>query len=131
MTKSISTETAGPPNWKQTEPASISVASADPFNFMNRSLEKWEDEGGAPRQDSMHSEYGKRIENDGFWTIYHVFTGSPATIGGDLMQGMNAQDALDQMTRTNSDNSRRRTADTGMSKKRILAAWWFRLTKYL
>jgi hypothetical protein len=130
MTKSFSTDLAGLPNWKQREPAPISVPSPDPFNFMNRALENWDDEGGAPAQDSMHSEYGKRVEPDGSWTIYHVFSGIPATIGGNLMDDMNAKDALDQMTNTNTGNYTRRAARPKNLKARFLAAWWVRLTKY-
>jgi hypothetical protein len=102
----------------------------DPFDFTVRALATWDDEGGRPSLDSMHSEYGKRIELDGSWTIYHVFTGGPATIDGDLMQGMNARNALDQMTKNNSDNSSRRAARPQILKARFLAAWWVRLTKY-
>jgi hypothetical protein len=102
----------------------------DPFDFLVRAHAVWDNEGGAPRQDSIHSEYGKRIEADGSWTIYHVFSGVPATIGGDLMQGMNSNDALDQMTKTNLDNTRRRAVPTGTWKGRFLAAWWVRLSKH-
>ncbi|SHN16956.1 hypothetical protein [Roseibium suaedae] len=130
MTRSFSTDPAELPGRKQSEPAPISASSPDPFNFMNRALENWDGEGGAPAQDSMHSEYGKRVEADGSWTIYHVFTGSPATIGGNLMQDMNAKDALDQMTKTNAGNSTRRAAHTKILKARFLATWWVRLTKY-
>lgn len=130
MTKSVSTEKSELPNWKQSEPAPFLVLSPDPFNFMNRALENWDNEGGAPVQDSMHSEYGKRVEADGSWTIYHVFTGSPATIGGDLMEDMNAEDALDQMTKTNADNSTRRAARAKTLKAQFLATCWVRLTKY-
>ncbi|EAV40991.1 hypothetical protein SIAM614_29716 [Stappia aggregata IAM 12614] len=97
---------------------------------MVRAHAVWDDEGGAPRQDSMHSAYGKRIEADGSWTIYHVFSGVPATIGGDLMLGMNSNDALDQMTKTNLDNFRRRAVPLGILKGRFLAAWWVRLSKH-
>jgi hypothetical protein len=97
---------------------------------MIRAIEMWDDEGGAPAQDSMHSEYGKRIEADGSWTIYHVFTGSPATIDGNLMQGMTAKNALSQMTKNNSDNSSRRAARLDILKVRLFATWWSRLIKY-
>ncbi|WP_346907112.1 hypothetical protein [uncultured Roseibium sp.] len=130
MTSSVSTDTAGPPNRKRSEPAPKSVSSPDPFYCMNRALEQWDGEGGAPAQDSMHSEYGKRVENDGSWTVYHVFTGGPATIGGDLMQGMNAKNAQDQMTRTNADNTIRRAGRAKILKTGFWAAWRARLTKY-
>ena len=130
MTKSVTIESAGLQNWKQSESGPISASYPDPFNFMNRALENWDDEGGAPSQDSMHSEYGKRVETNGSWTIYHVFTGSPATIGGNLMQNMDANDALDQMRKTNADNSIRRASHSKILKVQYLAAWWARLTKY-
>ncbi|WP_150497784.1 hypothetical protein [Roseibium aquae] len=94
---------------------------------MRSALEKWGDEGGAPAQDSMHSEYGKRIETDGTWTIYHVFSGGPATIGGDLMQGMTLKDTLDQMQRAKFRNCERRAAHAGVLKARFLPTWLVRL----
>ena len=38
----------------------------------------WENEGGAPGRDSLDRQYGRRIEADRSWTVYHVFTGAPA-----------------------------------------------------
>jgi hypothetical protein len=130
MTKPVSAEGAGSAEGKQSGPAPDSGKSPDSFTFMNRALANWDDEGGAPRQDSMQSEYGKRVEADGSWTIYHVFTGGLATIDGDLMQGMNAHDAQEQMTRTNADNSLRRAGRAKILKTGFWAAWRARLTKY-
>ena len=31
------------------------------------------------------SDYGRRVEGDRSWTVYHVFTGAPANIGGITM----------------------------------------------
>ena len=42
------------------------------------SIEIWENEGGAPGRDPMDHQYGRRIEADRSWTVYHVFTGEPA-----------------------------------------------------
>jgi hypothetical protein len=36
---------------------------------------------------------GRRIEADGSWTAYHVFTGIPATIGDEVMVGLSRDDA--------------------------------------
>ncbi len=130
MSKPASTDRSDPPNRKRSDTIHLARPSSDPFNFMNHALEKWADEGGALAQDSMHREYGKRIEADGSWTVYHVFTGSPATIGGDLMQGMNAKNALDQMMKTNSGNSSQRAARTFILKAPFLVPWWGRLTKF-
>ncbi len=67
----------------------------------------WENEGGAPGQDSMHHHYGRRIEADRSWTIYHVFTGIPARFGGDAMTGLSRMDATSGMLCLNLRNAER------------------------
>jgi hypothetical protein len=68
----------------------------------------WENEGGAPARDSMDSHYGRRIETDGTWSIYHVFTGVIAAIGGHAMTGLNGSGATESMTALNLRNEGRR-----------------------
>ncbi len=68
----------------------------------------WENEGGAPGHDSMHHQYGRRIEADRSWTVYHVFTGIPACFGGDAMTGLSRVDATRGMLRLNLRNAERR-----------------------
>lgn len=68
----------------------------------------WENEGGAPGHDSMHHHYGRRIEADRSWTIYHVFTGVPARFGGEAMTGLSRRDATNGMLRLNLRNVERR-----------------------
>lgn len=77
----------------------------------------WENEGGAPdrnnMRDSMHHHYGRRVEADGSWTIYHVFTGIPAAMESRPMIGLGKTDATATMIRLNARNAqRRRTALT-------------------
>jgi hypothetical protein len=36
----------------------------------------WENEGGAPSRDSTEHQYGRRVEGDRSWTVYHVSTGA-------------------------------------------------------
>jgi len=67
----------------------------------------WENEGGAPGQDSMHHQYGRRIEADRSWTIYHVFTGVPARFGDAAMTGLSRMDATSGMLRLNLRNAER------------------------
>ena len=67
-----------------------------------------ENEGGAPGQDSMHHQYGRRVEADRSWTIYHVFTGIPARSGGEAMTGLSRLDATRGMLRLNLRNAERR-----------------------
>ncbi|MBL0373870.1 hypothetical protein JJB09_17745 [Rhizobium sp. KVB221] len=37
--------------------------------------------------------FGRRVETDRTWTIFHVFTGEPARYGTWTMKGLNAMDA--------------------------------------
>ena len=64
----------------------------------------WENEGGAPEQDSMDHEYGRRIERDGSRSIYHVFTGVPAEIQGYSMTGLSRSNATEGMLSLNRRN---------------------------
>lgn len=75
---------------KQTEGRRIATA-----------LSAWENEGGAPGRDFIDHQYGRRIEADRSWTIYHVFTGSPASFDGEIMTGLSRMDATDGMLRLN------------------------------
>ena len=60
-------------------------------------LSAWENEGGAPAHRSSDHQYGRRIEADRSWTVYHVFTGVPARIGSDVMKGLSRSDATGSM----------------------------------
>lgn len=68
----------------------------------------WENEGGAPGHDFMHHQYGRRIEADRSWTVYHVFTGIPARFGGDALTSLSRLDATSGMLRLNLRNAERR-----------------------
>jgi hypothetical protein len=68
----------------------------------------WENEGGAPGQDSMDHQYGRRVEWDGSWSVYHVFTGVPAEIQGRRMTGMSRTNATQDMLALNRHNEGRR-----------------------
>jgi hypothetical protein len=81
----------------------------------------WENEGGAPGQDSMHHHYGRRIEADRSWTIYHVFTGVPARFGGAAMTGLSRIDATSGMLRLNMRNAERRRERIELSPFRTVA----------
>jgi hypothetical protein len=65
-------------------------------------------EGCTVRQDSMHNQYGRRIERDGTWTVYHVFSGVPAQIGGQSMYGLDKARATETMVWVNASNVERR-----------------------
>lgn len=80
----------------------------------------WENEGGASGQDSMHHQYGRRIEADRSWTIYHVFTGIPARFGGDAMTGLSRLDATSGMLCLNLRNAERRRERIELSPFRTI-----------
>lgn len=75
----------------------------------------WENEGGATGPGSMDHQYGRRIETDRTWTVYHVFTGVPAHGSGRAMIGLSRSDATDRMMSLNLRNFRRRTERAGSS----------------
>jgi hypothetical protein len=86
------------------------ISHRDETEFKRRALEisVWENEGGSPSRDSMDHHYGRRVETDGSWSVYHVFTGNPAEIGGHSMTGMSRSSATLEMVSLNQSNDERR-----------------------
>jgi hypothetical protein len=68
----------------------------------------WENEGGSPSRDNMDHHYGRRIEANRSWTVYHVFTGVPASVGGRAMTGLDRSNATGAMMSLNLRNAGRR-----------------------
>lgn len=64
----------------------------------------WENDGGAPANDATDHHYGRRVEADRSWTVYHVFTGAPACICGVTMTGLSRSNATDSMLSLNRRN---------------------------
>ena len=73
-------------------------------------------EGGAPARNSSHHQYGRRIEADSSWSVYHVFTGIPAEIGGCSMTGLSRSEATGTMMALNRHNERRRQQRSGADR---------------
>ncbi len=71
-------------------------------------IDRWENEGGAHGHDSPDLHYGRRVEADRSWTVYHVFTGVPARIDGSTMIGLTQGAATDGMLSLNRRNEARR-----------------------
>lgn len=65
---------------------STETAGATPAS--KAALAVWDNEGGAPPKPGLFYRYGKRLEPDQTWTIYHVFTGRPAQIGVMKLAGL-------------------------------------------
>lgn len=55
------------------------------------------------RKAASHAvrQYGRRIETDRSWTVYHVFTGIPADADAGATTGLNRAEATDRMTSLN------------------------------
>jgi len=56
----------------------------------------------------MDHHYGRRIESDRSWSVYHVFSGIPADVGGRSMAGLSRSDATQRMLSLNRRNEERR-----------------------
>lgn len=67
-----------------------------------------ESEIGVHCDTSPDQYYGRRFEVDRSWTVYHVFTGVPARIGGHTMIGLSQRAATDGMLSLNRHNETRR-----------------------
>lgn len=46
-------------------------------------------------------QYGRRIEANRSWTVYHVFTGVPADSNAGATMGLNRAEAMDRMMTLN------------------------------
>jgi len=66
----------------------------------------WENEGGAPAPDTPGDQFGRRVEVDRSWTVYHVFTGVPARVDGTAMTDLSRPAATDGMLSLNLRNVR-------------------------
>jgi hypothetical protein len=71
----------------------------------------WENEGGALSRYSVDALYGRRVESDRSWTVYHVFSGVAARFAGEVMTGLSRSAATDNMICLNLRNQRRRRSE--------------------
>ena len=62
--------------------------------------------------DSSDHHYGRRVEMDCSWTVYHVYTGVPAHIGDIAMIGLSRRAATEGMLSLNRRNELRRDMRT-------------------
>ena len=65
----------------------------------------WENEGGAPGHNLTEHLYGRRVEADRSWTVYHVFTGVAARVGNDDLIGLSRSQATSRMMSLNLRNA--------------------------
>lgn len=70
----------------------------------------WDNEGGASGRALADEQYGRRIEADRSWTVYHVFSGVPASPDGQAMIGLSRSHATDGMLCLNRNADKRRRA---------------------
>lgn len=64
----------------------------------------YDSEADVPRRDMRDRQYGRRVERDGSWSIYHVFTGAPAEIRGLPTTGLTRGCATEGMLLLNRRN---------------------------
>ena len=58
----------------------------------------WENEGGARAPDAPDGQFfGRRVEMDRSWTIYHVLTGIPARVDGSALTDLSRSAATEGM----------------------------------
>ncbi len=88
-----------------------------------RAIGVWGDEGGAPGPDCPDDQYGRRIEADRSWTVYHVFTGVPAQVNGQTTTGLSCPDATDIMLSLNcrGNDGRHKDWDTTRARSALSA----------
>ncbi len=73
---------------------------------------------------SMHHHYGRRIEPNRSWTVYHVYSGLPAAMGKHSATGLTETTATAMMMSLNANNlERRRAARLKQSAIDALPAW--------
>jgi hypothetical protein len=68
----------------------------------------WENEGGSRTPDAPDGQFGRRVEMDRSWKIYHVFTGVPARVDGSALTDLSRSAATDGMLSLNLRNVKRR-----------------------
>lgn len=73
-------------------------------------IARWQLHGGAPDNMGELYQYGRRVECDGSWTIYHVFTGVPVHIDSWTMIGLDQQLASDVLQMLNEPHRIQREA---------------------
>lgn len=61
-------------------------------------------------------QYGRRIESDRSWTVYHVFTGVPADSNAGATTGLNRAEATKRMMSLNRRTEERTFADRAMMR---------------
>ena len=66
-------------------------------------------ESGAQARDFKERQYGRRVEADRSWTVYHVFSGIPAYVDGAAMIGLTRAAATQSMLALNLCNTRRQS----------------------
>ena len=67
----------------------------------------WENEGGAQASNTPDDQFGRRVEMNRSWTIYHVFTGVPARVDGLALTNLSRSAATDGMLSLNRRNVKR------------------------
>jgi hypothetical protein len=80
----------------------------------------WENEGGARAPDTPDGQFGRRVEMDRSWTIYHVFPGIPARVDGSALTDLSRSAATDGMLSLFATSTVEKTGTPGRDWPRTL-----------
>ena len=72
---------------------------------LKKAIDIWENEGGALRHSHVQRQFGRRIEANRQWTVYHVFSGVPASMGPRKLTGMSRSEATRSMMALNASGA--------------------------
>lgn len=80
----------------------VSTSNGDSVNDgEGASVERWENEGGSVGSNVGKPEYGRRVETDRSWTVYHVYTGVPGQVDSETLIGLSRGKATEIMLALN------------------------------
>ena len=85
--------------------ADINKTEPDPRAL---AISVWENEGGTRAPDTPDGQFGRRVEMDRSWTIYHVFTGVPVRVDGSALTDLSRSAATEGMLSLNLRSVKRR-----------------------
>lgn len=103
----------------QTASADIRASERRPRSDVDGPFDRWENEGGAVFRGGGERQYGRRVEADGSWTVYHVFTGIPAFFNGRLASGLSRAEATIGMLSLNRRNENDRWSRTRVQRESV------------
>jgi len=85
----------------------VNPSNASPSEILRNAAAPPASASSAVPCDFRNHQYGRRVEADRSWTVYHVFTGIPARVCGAFMTGLTRAEATGRMLALNLRNTGR------------------------